>query len=83
MLKAFVPVVTMVVAFAFGVERPSLKLVLAVVTITAGVAGTSYGAEQPGQLCRSLARLLSLSRSREVLRHAALPQPLAGRASPH
>jgi drug/metabolite transporter (DMT)-like permease len=43
MLKAFTPVVTMLFAFLFGLERPSLLLVSAVGLITAGVAVASWG----------------------------------------
>lgn len=43
MLKAFTPVVTMLFAFIFGLERPSLMLVSAVGLITAGVAVASWG----------------------------------------
>ncbi|KAF8062808.1 sugar phosphate/phosphate translocator [Scenedesmus sp. PABB004] len=43
MLKAFTPVATMLFAFAFGLERPSVRLVAAVGVITLGVAGASAG----------------------------------------
>jgi hypothetical protein len=43
MLKAFTPVVTMLFAFLFKLERPSLLLVCAVGLITAGVAVASWG----------------------------------------
>lgn len=43
MLKAFTPVVTMLFAFLFGLERPSLLLISAVGLITAGVAVASWG----------------------------------------
>lgn len=43
MLKAFTPVVTMLFAFLFKLERPSLLLISAVGLITAGVAVASWG----------------------------------------
>lgn len=43
MLKAFTPVVTMLFAFLFKLEHPSLLLVSAVALITAGVAVASWG----------------------------------------
>lgn len=43
MLKAFTPVVTMLFAFLFRLERPSLLLISAVGLITAGVAVASWG----------------------------------------
>jgi drug/metabolite transporter (DMT)-like permease len=43
MLKSFTPVVTMLFAFLFKLERPSLLLISAVGLITAGVAVASWG----------------------------------------
>lgn len=43
MLKAFSPVVTMLLAFLFGLERPSMLLILSVCLITSGVSLASWG----------------------------------------
>lgn len=43
MLKAFTPVSTMLYGFAFGLEKPSAKLIAAVGCITCGVLLSSYG----------------------------------------
>ena len=43
MLKAFTPVVTMVVLFAFGMEKFESNLILSVVLMTLGTALASYG----------------------------------------
>lgn len=43
MLKAFTPVCTMLFAFMFKLERPSIRLIAAVGLITAGVTAASYG----------------------------------------
>lgn len=43
MLKAFTPVSTMLSGFAFGLEKPSAKLIAAVGCISCGVLVSSYG----------------------------------------
>ena len=43
MLKAFTPVCTMLFAFMFQLERPSIRLIAAVGLIAAGVTVASYG----------------------------------------
>lgn len=43
MLKAFTPVVTMILLYTFRVETPHMELVLAVVGISLGTCGAVYG----------------------------------------
>lgn len=43
MLKAMTPVVVMLLSFALGLQKPSLELVVSIVSISSGVAVASYG----------------------------------------
>lgn len=43
MLKACTPIATMALSFVFRLEQPTAQLVAAVMIITVGVMGASYG----------------------------------------